>query len=137
MKSLFNSCCMNWKVMVGLAAVGLGVWIVAPGLVASVAPLLIVALCPLSMLFMMGGMRGDQQAAHSAGATPSMRVSQADDLARPREEQLAALQARLSSVHVQHDAISRAIARLEAARGAPEASETVARRAVAPVSERA
>jgi Protein of unknown function (DUF2933) len=69
-KSLFNSCCMNWKVIAGLAVVGLGVWIFEPGLMRAVLPLLIVAICPLSMLFMMRGLMAGQ------GAQQDQQMSQ-------------------------------------------------------------
>lgn len=138
MKSLFNSCCMNWRVIVGLAAVGLGVWLVAPGLVAGAVPLLIVAMCPLSMLVMMGGMPRGQGSSQSACATQSSPASQPRGVARTREEQLAALQEQLSSVHVQYDAIAHEIAQLEAARGvAVREAEAVARAAIERIPEQA
>lgn len=52
--------CLNWKVIGGLAAVGLGIWALAPNLVAAAVPLLIVLVCPLSMVLMMRGMSGHQ-----------------------------------------------------------------------------
>lgn len=50
--------CLNWKVLAGLGAVGVGVYLVAPGLAAAALPLLLLAACPLSMLLMMKGMQG-------------------------------------------------------------------------------
>jgi Protein of unknown function (DUF2933) len=52
--------CLNWKVVAGLGAVGLGTWIVAPNLIWAAVPILVVLACPLSMLFMMRGMSGGQ-----------------------------------------------------------------------------
>lgn len=52
--------CFNWKVLAGLAAVGVGLYVVRPDLVLSALPLLLLAACPLSMLFM-GRMMGGQQ----------------------------------------------------------------------------
>lgn len=52
--------CLNWKVVAGLAVVGLSVWMVAPNLIWAALPLLILAACPISMLLMMRGMGGDQ-----------------------------------------------------------------------------
>lgn len=49
--------CFNWKVLLGLAVVGLGIWVVAPNMVLTALPLLLLAACPLSMLGMMWGMR--------------------------------------------------------------------------------
>ncbi|MDQ2995867.1 MAG: DUF2933 domain-containing protein [Chloroflexota bacterium] len=57
--------CLDWKVVGGLAAIGLGVWIVAPKLVWAALPLLVVLACPLSMLFMMRGMGGRQRVMES------------------------------------------------------------------------
>jgi len=51
-KGLRQSCCLNGKVIVGLVVVGLGVRVVAPNLVGAAVPLLLTAICPLSMLAM-------------------------------------------------------------------------------------
>jgi len=48
--------CLNWKVIAALAGVGALVWLVAPNLLAAAVPLLVVAICPLSMVLMMGAM---------------------------------------------------------------------------------
>src|SRR5260221_13876157 len=48
--------CLNWKVIAGLAIVALGVWVLAPQLLAAALPVLILAACPLSMLLMMRAM---------------------------------------------------------------------------------
>ena len=48
--------CLNWKVIAGLAIAALGVWVLAPQLLAAALPVLILAACPLSMLLMMRGM---------------------------------------------------------------------------------
>lgn len=53
--------CINWKVVGGLAAIGVAVWITAPQMVAAILPLLILAACPLSMVFMMRAMSGGQK----------------------------------------------------------------------------
>ena len=47
--------CLNWKVLAGLAVVGVIVWLVAPRLVLAALPVMLLLACPLSMLFMMGG----------------------------------------------------------------------------------
>lgn len=59
-------CCLNPKVLAGLAVVGVGVLVIAPNLAASVLPLLVVLACPLSMLFMMRAMRGQMNDPNSA-----------------------------------------------------------------------
>lgn len=48
----------NRSVVIGLAAVAAAVLIIAPGAFGSVLPVLVVAICPLSMIFMMRGMAG-------------------------------------------------------------------------------
>ena len=60
--------CLNWKVVAGLAIVGVIVWVVAPQFLLGAIPLLIVAACPLSMLFMMRSMQGSEQKTSSPPA---------------------------------------------------------------------
>jgi hypothetical protein len=89
--------CLNWKVLAGLAAAGLGIWAVAPGVVGAALPLLLLAACPLSMLVMVLAMRGagthagDQRPADE----PPVRLQAELDAARAREEALVAELARL------------------------------------------
>ncbi len=106
--------CLNWKVLAGLAVAGVIVWLVAPRLVLAALPVLLVLACPLSMLFMMRGMRG--------------RGSQTPVTEQTHEEQLTELRSRLSSVQAEQEAIASRIAELES----PEApviseAESVAR----------
>jgi len=49
--------CFDWRVLTGLAAVGVGIWLVAPQLIAPALPILVILICPLSMLLMMRMMR--------------------------------------------------------------------------------
>jgi hypothetical protein len=56
MVKLFGMC-LNWKVLLGVGVMGFGIWIIAPGLLWKVLPLLLVAVCPLSMLGMGWGMK--------------------------------------------------------------------------------
>lgn len=59
--------CFDKRVLIGLGVVALGLFAVSPSLLGSVAPLLVFAACPLSMVFMMRAMsRGDA----SCGADP-------------------------------------------------------------------
>lgn len=105
MKSI-GGMCMNWKVIAGLAIVGLGVWAVAPNLIGAAVLLLLLAACPLSMVFMMrsmGGMGGGSRASQSA------QKHQLSHITDTRAEQLAHLKAR-------HEAIAREIAQIEAER---------------------
>ncbi len=122
--------CLNWKVLVGLAVVGLAVWVVAPRLVLAALPLLLIVACPLSMLVMMGRMRGGQP----------VQVNQSPAMDRTRDEQVGELQSRLLSVQAEQEAIARQIAEIESteipvmsqaeevARGAGERSRTIRER---------
>lgn len=56
-------CCMNWKVGLGLALVGVGIWVVQPALVGAALPFLVILLCPLSMLLMRWGGHREPQSA--------------------------------------------------------------------------
>ncbi len=49
-------CCLNPKVIAGVAVVGAGLVLFAPNLLAGGLPLLIGLICPLSMLLMLGSM---------------------------------------------------------------------------------
>lgn len=60
--------CLNWKVIVGLAVVAMGLYFaVSPAAFRAALPLLLAAACPLSMLVMMRfmphGTRSEPQAA--------------------------------------------------------------------------
>ena len=48
--------CFNWKVVAAVAAAAVTVWAIAPDIGAALAPLLLLAICPLSMLLMMRAM---------------------------------------------------------------------------------
>jgi hypothetical protein len=94
--------CLNWKVVAGLAGVGLGIWVVAPTLVWAALPVLVVLACPLSMLFMMRGMGSGQCATQP-------EYEQRQIIAHGRHDgQLVDLRAR-------HAAIAQEIAELESA----------------------
>lgn len=71
--------CLEPRVLIGLATAGVLIWLVAPFLLASVLPLLLIAACPLSMLVMAWMMRG-----HMSGdsADPAARL-----VALEREQQ--------------------------------------------------
>lgn len=102
--------CLNWKVLAGLAAVGVGLWVVAPNLIGAALPLLLVAACPLSMFFMMRGMSGSrpQRAVviPQVDQPPALHGSLA-------AESLPALQDRAARLQLEHEQIAREITRLE------------------------
>src|SRR5205823_5658510 len=61
-RTMIGGLCLDWKVVAGLALVGLGIWVVAPALVWVALAVLAVLACPISMLLMMRGI-GDAQCA--------------------------------------------------------------------------
>ncbi len=66
--------CLNWKVLVGLAVVAVGIAVAAPQFFLAALPVLLVLACPISMLFMMGRM-GKMQS-HSKGESASCPACQ-------------------------------------------------------------
>ena len=77
--------CFDWRVLTGLAVLGIGIYLVAPGLIAAAIPLLLLAVCPLSMLLMMKAMGGQQP---GSGAELPMERIGADRAAALRQELL-------------------------------------------------
>lgn len=63
--------CFNWKVLAALAAAGALLFLLAPGFALAALPLLLLAVCPLSMLLMAFVMRG------------SMNANDRDDVSTP------------------------------------------------------
>lgn len=104
--------CLNWRVMAGLAAAGIGVWVFAPRVVSSALPFLILAVCPISMLLMMRAMQGGQ------GSTR-------DGTSDGKGSDLAELKARLVRVQAEQDAIAGEIACVEAEAVATEAERAL------------
>lgn len=106
--------CFNWKVLAGLAGLGLGIYVVAPELVLGVLPLLLLAACPLSMLFMSKSMMGGQgaQQGQQAPAAQDQRLPAATDAALTREEQLAQLRGQLAGLQAQQAALAAQIGTL-------------------------
>lgn len=100
--------CLNWKVVAGLAIVGLGVWIALPSLASTALPLLLLAACPLSMLFMARGMHGDQ------AASTTLPIEQTERSLPTPEERIAQLKTRQAGVLEEQRAIENEIARLKA-----------------------
>lgn len=90
--------CLNWNVIGGLAALGVGIWIVAPGLIGAALPFLVFAACPLSMMLMMRGMSGSQQtSSRPSSDAESDRRPVEDANSRPRLETLRSERARLTA----------------------------------------
>ena len=83
--------CFNKKVVAGLAIAGLAVLVLAPNLIGSALPVLLLAACPLSMVLMMRGMNGsrtepaDDSPAQESPADRRAAVWSDADAARVRE----------------------------------------------------
>ena len=65
--------CFDPRVLGGLAVVGVGIWLVAPQLIAPALPILLLLVCPLSMLFM-ARMMGDSMK-DTSSASPANRLA--------------------------------------------------------------
>ncbi len=81
--------CLNPKVLAGLAAVGVGIYFVAPDLVLAALPKLLLAICPLSMLVMMWAMRGDHSEGQQASREADAGLTREEHLTRLRWQQAA------------------------------------------------
>lgn len=105
--------CFNWKILAGLAVVGVGLYLVAPNQALGALPLLLLAVCPLSMmlmaLFMGKGMAGGQC------AQQDQQMPQATGAAPTREEQVAQLTIQLQAVQAQQAALAAQLSTLERA----------------------
>lgn len=112
--------CLNWKVMVGLAVVGVGIWVLAPQFIGAALPLLLLAVCPLSMLIMVFAMRKGMSSGECAPQSAPATI--ADATGMTRDERLAQLTARLASIQAQQEATSRELAALESVGAAPNAA---------------
>jgi hypothetical protein len=82
--------CLNWKVIGALAALGAAIYLVAPGVAAAAVPLLVLTVCPLSMLLMMRAMGSMGSCTTRPDGSPTQ--ADADEVARLRAE-VAALRA--------------------------------------------
>jgi len=98
--------CLDWRVLAGLGAIALAIWLYAPQLLLAALPVLLVLACPISMGVMAWMMRGQM----SGPMTGS--VSAADRLVALEREQ-----ARLA------DEIARARGELDRSTGPAEARE--------------
>lgn len=88
-------CCLNPKVIGGLVAVGLVLWLVAPVSGTAALPLLITLICPLSMGVMMWQMRrGGSCSALDAGSAPAAAADEHEAQAAAMREELAIERAR-------------------------------------------
>ena len=77
--------CLNWKVIGALAAVAAAVYFVAPAALAAALPLLVLAICPLSMILMMKMMNGDGGGQNRGEATGQPVAAPVDHAATAEE----------------------------------------------------
>lgn len=106
--SKMGKMCLNWKVLGGLAAVAVGVWLMAPNLLVSALPLLLFALCPLSMLLMMRAMQGEHSGSEQRGGQEAPRA------VLQEERGLPDLKADLTRAEAERTRLREEIARREA-----------------------
>lgn len=100
--------CADWRVVAILVAVGAGVAVFAPNLIAAAIPLLLVAACPLSMLVMMRTMTG-----RPSNPSPGPGRASGDSPSQLRE--------RLAVTRLERERLERELARLESADRVPAA----------------
>ncbi len=94
--------CLNWKVLGGLGAVAIVIFLLRPQLGLSLLPLVFVLACPLSMVLMMGGMMrgmGSKQPLPS-GDSLTAGVS-------PSPDPVEVLRQRYARGEIDHDELSR------------------------------
>ena len=94
--------CADWRVVAILVTVGAGVAVFAPNLIAAAIPVLLVAVCPLSMLVMMRAMGGQQ-----SNASPRLDLGAVDRPAQLREQ--------LAANRLEQQQLERELARVESA----------------------
>lgn len=107
-RGILSRICLDWKVVVGLGAVAVAIFVAAPDAVAPAVLILLVAVCPLSMLLMMRGNPGQQ---------PGTKTAQAFDPVPSHlepVEHLADLRAQLATAQSWEDDLRREISALEA-----------------------
>jgi len=95
MVKLFGMC-FNWKVLLALGAVGVGIWAVAPSTLLKALPFLLLAACPLSMLVMAWGMKRMMGGTHQA--SPACHVESPQPVQLDPRERLADLEAKQAAL---------------------------------------
>lgn len=104
MVSIFGMC-LDWRVVAALALVGVGVWIVAPRFILAALPLLLLAICPLSMLMMMRGMGGT--------STGNRQEQPSSEAGLSQEEQRARIQERLWTLQAEQEHLTNQMTNLQ------------------------
>lgn len=96
--------CLNWKVLAGLALVAVGVGVYRPDLFGAALPILLLAACPLSMLWMMRSMNQGE----GMGAQSTQTSYSSDDP--------AILRAQINMLAAEQEKVSERLARLSSSR---------------------
>ncbi len=96
--------CFDWRVLTGLAAIGVGIWIVAPQLIAPALPILVVLVCPLSMLLMMR-MMGNSTAQSGSAISPTDRLAALEREQARLDAEIARTRAELAPVRSECEAL--------------------------------
>ena len=76
--------CLNKKVIAGLIAAAVVIYLIAPGSVGAALPLLLIAACPLSVLVMMWAMSRGRS--NPSGESDARSPATDDEVARLRAE---------------------------------------------------
>lgn len=128
--------CFNWKVLAGLGAAGVALYALRPDLVVPMLPLLLMAACPLSMLFMGKAMSGQHSAQPATAATDHAparaAAAPAEVPAAGRDEEVVRLRAELEALNAKQAELARQIEQLDGAAAPSKAlqeAEEVARAA--------
>jgi len=84
---------LGWITLCVLVA-GLGIYALAPGVMAVVLPYALLAACPISMLLMMKSMHGEQGTPHESGdaPTPEVRLARLKAQHAALDEKIGALE---------------------------------------------
>ena len=111
LKKLYGliECCLNWRVIVGLAGAGVVLLIFAPSLAVISLPVLVALVCPISMLVMWVSMsRMNMEGRNALRSEPLPTLQNLD-----RQQQLQLLEERLDRVRAQQREIARQLPALE------------------------
>lgn len=111
LKKLYGliECCLNWRVITGLAVAGVALFIFAPKLAVSSLPVLVALVCPISMLVMMVSMSRMNMKGRSVEPSEPAPAPQNLD----RQQQLQLLEERLDRVRAQQREIASQLPALE------------------------
>lgn len=113
-------CCFNKKVLLGLAAVAVGILILAPQAFGAALPVLVLLACPLSMVLMMWAMSaakdrcrtGPHTATTANESASTVGATSGDTEGRDRSDEVERLRAELAQLKAENAALERRAASL-------------------------